>query len=592
MTVETGKTLDVQETEGVPEINPRRDRRRLKTGLGIAGLALAGGTLGAGIGAANALHEPTHVTELAGTSADISLDLGKRTDTYYLDGLLRYEGPGKVAVAGEPVGVTVHLNTSSDTFFDRNGNFSSKVVPAFAQLFSDPEQMKDNVVSAIVRDVRNGALSGAAAGGLAGAALAGGFIAGRRLHQRRLAEEVGSFSEDERSVIVRWQQQRRARQHQVVSSVARVAVVGGLVWGGQAVYSAVKPETQPQLHANPVFDGTPLEGGQISGTLKEPLENIVAYYRDYIMEGNTYYEDLAIKLRTEFQETLGSLPHDEATRYIVIASDRHCNIGMDRVIAEAAELFEADVFVSAGDDNLSGTFGFEPGCTAGLATKLKQLKVRPVSVLGNHDSQELTAKAEKRQGFTVLDDATVRTVGGIRFLGMHDPRRSIFGEGTVPSGAEATAAVEAQAEQVAAAVCDQDQAVDIAVLHDPEAMKRAVELCPEIPYGISGHTHRRDGWHPSAHSSNDFTRLFTQGSSGGAPSAIDDKSNPLNLITVGPLRHNATLDVIAWDTDLRQITANHSVTFTPDGAVRILTTPMVVPTTATEPVLDKRAILE
>ncbi len=214
---------------------------------------------------------------------------------------------------------------------------------------------------------------------------------------------------------------------------------------------------------------------------------------------------------------------------VLMASDIHCNTGMSRVLARAAQLSGADLYLDGGDITMTGTTA-ENICVDSVHQALPDDLPR-VYVKGNHDSADTAAHA-RSLGWQVLDGQPV-TAAGLTFFGLPDPRRTVFPTGDVlergETGAEFT-------DRVAAEACAAEN-IDTLVIHDPRQAAAALgEGC--AGFAVSGHWHRRVG--PEAFGP--ATR-FVNSTTGGALA---------NALTPGPLKMPAEFTFIRYDAQTRQ----------------------------------------
>jgi hypothetical protein len=107
----------------------------------------------------------------------------------------------------------------------------------------------------------------------------------------------------------------------------------------------------------------------------------------------------------------------------------------------------------------------------------------------------------------------------------------------------------------------------IAVLHDPVAGAEAVRTgCGKVTLALDGHTHKQIG--PTPLSAGDLTAYqFVGGSTGGAPGEGAVERTFASRLTVGPLNHDASINIVSVDRTtgaLVEVTVCH---MTPDQGV-------------------------
>jgi hypothetical protein len=305
--------------------------------------------------------------------------------------------------------------------------------------------------------------------------------------------------------------------------------------------------------ASAVFDGTPLEGARITGRLAGVIDTYGGQVVDAYRANEEFYaaatrsvraawEERAIQdeslaavreeLRAQVAAPTGGPPAEEPRTTVdpepvvlLVVSDLHCNIGMAPVIREVAEMSGARVILNAGDIVVNGT-AVESYCVTAFADAIPE-GTTMLAVMGNHDGPETAAQAA-RYGIEVLDGEVVE-VAGLRILGDDDPRATRIGVGTTLAGEET---FDEMADRLAAVACDDDDGVDLLLVHDPQAGDVALDRgC--VPAQISGHYHRRVGplWQG-------LGTLYVSSSTAGA-----NLGNP----TIGPLTGTAELTVLRVD---------------------------------------------
>lgn len=229
---------------------------------------------------------------------------------------------------------------------------------------------------------------------------------------------------------------------------------------------------------------------------------------------------------TEEASTDDADPDDAVTALLV--SDLHCNIGMAPVIATALQHSEADVLIDAGDMVMSGT-SVESSCVNTFAGALPD-GVPAVVATGNHDSVT-TARQLREAGYIVLGGEAI-DVAGLRLLGDTDPTLTSIGDGTRPERDETFGEMGERLADVACQAQDDDDPVDLLVVHNPLAAQATLESgC--VPLALAGHKHRRIGPEVEGQAVRHISST-----TGGAVSAQP---------TVGTLRGTAEMTVLRID---------------------------------------------
>ncbi|MCL3860568.1 metallophosphoesterase [Actinotalea sp. K2] len=232
---------------------------------------------------------------------------------------------------------------------------------------------------------------------------------------------------------------------------------------------------------------------------------------------------------------------------LLVVSDLHCNVGMARVIREAAELGEVDVILNAGDTTVNGT-AVESYCITAFAGAVPPGVTMVVSD-GNHDSVETSAQ-ERRAGMTVLDGKVVE-VAGLRILGDSDPNATRIGIGTSPVGDESAGQM---GRRLAEAACADPDGVDLLLVHTPSVGSYPLGTgC--VPAQVSGHAHRRIG-PVSMGEGVRYVSSSTAGAAHGQP-------------TVGPLNGIAEMTILRFDPQSRRFLDYRLIRVHPDAAVDV-----------------------
>jgi hypothetical protein len=527
---------------------------RLTRILLACGLVLAGALIGLAVGIATPAH-----TEIAGADAAVRLRPGHPVDELDLSGVLRGIRATDRSVLGEPVGVSVHLALDEGTFTTSDGTFNADVLPAYIQAYSDPAQLARDMKWAVVKHLLVYVVGGAVVALLAiGAGL--GYRAWRRRFDRA---HPGTAQARAAAVAYRAPDRRLGR---VLAVALVVVLVIGMVPGSRRV-----PDPAPRIVPNPLFDGTPLAGTQVTGVLSPLIGAAQSYIRTYFAATDTYYDQLRGRLEQLLETSEPQLPaaaDGQDLVHIGFVTDRHCNIGMDRVVVALLQHYRITTLVSGGDDDFSGSFPFESACTKNLAAKSQQAGMTDVFVAGNHDSAQTLAD-ERDQKIKVLDGQLV-TSDGLHFAGYPDPRSSRYGTGLLPSSAaERAKLLREQGQRTGKLACTAKGPV-IVVLHDPAAGRDALESgCGKAVLALDGHKHRQAGPTPIALPSGEIGYQFVGASSGGAPTEDSVERSFASQLTVGPLNHPATVNIVTVDRGTGALVGVTVFGFTPDQQITV-----------------------
>ena len=254
----------------------------------------------------------------------------------------------------------------------------------------------------------------------------------------------------------------------------------------------------PALSAVEVADGTATEGGVAL------IRGAISTYRDSV----GFYDALTQRVATVARQLRGPADDDEVVALLV--SDRHDNIGMDRVARAIGDAAGATILLDAGDDTASGA-AWEDFSIDSLAAAFEGYEV--VAAPGNHDAGGMVAEQMADAGFTVLDGEPAE-VDQITFLGVPDPRTSGFGNGVV----EGSVPFDDVAADLVETACG-EPAVSTVLVHSPAVgLDTAESGCVDLV--LSGHLHRQVG--PTVVRSGDVltTTTYTNGTTGGAAYAF------------------------------------------------------------------------
>jgi hypothetical protein len=196
----------------------------------------------------------------------------------------------------------------------------------------------------------------------------------------------------------------------------------------------------------------------------------------------------------------------------LLVSDRHDNVGMDRVARAIGDAAGITAVLDAGDDTSTGQ-EWEAFSLDSLAATYEDLD--RWAVAGNHDHGGFVRRHLERQGWTVASEEVVDGPGGSALLAFDDPRSS--GLGRWRDAKEGTVAGRAQA--VAEVACASERRVGTLLVHDEDLGTEALERgCVDLV--VAGHVHVASG--PDRVVAEDGTVGWTHtaGTAGGAAYAI------------------------------------------------------------------------
>lgn len=214
------------------------------------------------------------------------------------------------------------------------------------------------------------------------------------------------------------------------------------------------------------------------------------------------------------------VPEDGETVALLV-SDRHDNIGMDRVARAIGEAAGATVVLDAGDDTSTGEpwEAFSLDSLAGTFEDWDRF-----GVAGNHDHGSFVSTYLADKGWTMLDGEAVEAPWGGVLMGVDDPRSSGLGNWRDESGLS-FAEVGTRLADAACAEAEDGERVSTLLVHDANLGGEALERgCVDLVVG--GHTHVHSG--PDAVEAEDGTVgwSWTNGTTGGAAYAIAVGSKP------------------------------------------------------------------
>jgi predicted MPP superfamily phosphohydrolase len=276
------------------------------------------------------------------------------------------------------------------------------------------------------------------------------------------------------------------------AGIVLVAAVGG---GTAATFDA-------NAVAEPRYTGLLTAAPAAVGDVKSIIERY-GEYRAQLSElvGNVVTLYLAAEDLPTFE------PSDDTIRVLHV-SDVHLNPQAFDLMEQLIDQFGIDVIVDTGDLTDWGT---EP--EGRLVDEIGRLELPYVYVRGNHDSRR-TQRAVADQPNAVVLDGDAKTVAGLRFWGIGDPRYTPNKD--QPSGTDHEREAAAAFAPTVAAKLNRDELgtdqpdIDVALIHDARA---GADLGGLVPLVLAGHTHKVGD---ARLGDDDETLVLTEGSTGGA----------------------------------------------------------------------------
>jgi len=210
-------------------------------------------------------------------------------------------------------------------------------------------------------------------------------------------------------------------------------------------------------------------------------------------------------------------PADDET-VVVLVSDRHDNIGMDRVARAIGDRAGADAVFDAGDDTSTG--GEWEAFSLDSVSEAFDGYDR-YGVAGNHDHGEFVRGYLDDLGWEMLDGSVVDGPGDAPLIGVDDPRASGLGNWRDETGL----GFAEVADRFSDAICDADERVSTALVHDTDLAQPALERgCVDLVLG--GHVHVEVGPDRVEGPDGEVGYSYTTGTTGGAAYAIAIGSKP------------------------------------------------------------------
>lgn len=231
--------------------------------------------------------------------------------------------------------------------------------------------------------------------------------------------------------------------------------------------------------------------------------------------------DRSVRFYSDAVQTIAGLEGqlrrpEDGERVAILVSDRHDNIGMDKVARAIADQAGATMLLDAGDDTSTGA-AWEAFSLDSLHQAFADFDHR-YFVAGNHDNGPFVTKYLSDHGFTPLNGEPVGGPDGIRLLGVHDPRSSGLGTWRDETGLSFAEQADRLAD-LACALDERDERVSTLLVHDANSGRAALQRgCVDLVLG--GHVHAQLG--PTAVTGDNGRTgyTYTTGTTGGAAYAL------------------------------------------------------------------------
>ena len=391
---------------------------------------------------------------------------------------------GKTQVNIAPLG-SLMLDTH-DAPIDVRVNVRQLNEQAARAIINDPSRL-DTLGEDLAHDVREGLLRLALRSVLVGTI--GGVVVG----------------------LVLW---RRNWRRVLLTGAVAIGAVAGSAGLGAASWN-------PKSVAEPRFSGLLASAPSVIGS----AQNIVRNFGDYEQELAKLVTNVS-----RLYDTASALPAapDPSTISVLHVSDIHLNPAAFEIIRSLLQQYDIDFIVDSGDLTDHGSAPENR-----FVDEIETLGVPYAFVRGNHDSMT-TQRGVKRQPNAIVLDGNTATVAGLKLIGAGDPR--FTPDRSVTANDES---VVEMGERLAAKIPFGKPPPDIAVIHDPTA---AAALDGRVPLILAGHTHRR-----STRIMQSGTRLFIQGSTGGAGLRALETEEPTPIECSVLYFDRTTKRLVAWD---------------------------------------------
>lgn len=254
-------------------------------------------------------------------------------------------------------------------------------------------------------------------------------------------------------------------------------------------------------------------GGAAASQTRQLVQSALSTYE----KSRTFYDVAAADAAL-----LGLRTPQEDQTVALLVSDRHDNVGMDKVARAIADRAGATTVLNAGDDTSTGQ-SWEAFSLDSLQASFDDFEGK-WAVAGNHDHGGFVRRHLSDLGWTYFDGQVIDGPGESRILGVDDPRSSGLGNWRNESGLSFGEVEDRLTEET----CASDEAgdrVNTLLVHDANLGRGALaEGCVDLVVG--GHTHVQSGPTEVVGSNGEPGYTYTVGTTGGAAYAIATGSKP------------------------------------------------------------------
>ncbi len=467
----------------------------------------------------------------AGAGFGFFMDADREVVVASHDAVIRPTLDGRVTVRTGPVLPDLRLESGRTlgvevTLGKTTATTTTELVQRYALIASQPEGSIDRVESAVRDMAYDAALRGALVG--------------------LLPVSVWLLLGTER----RGQLWRRARTPVGAAVVVGVVAAGVLVWepwssDTESVEGEQNWLTLPEFLGPGVPVPSPAAAVEIRSDptaldTRRLVESAVSTFE----QSSDFYDAAAEEAAgLELRE-----PAEEET-VAVLVSDRHDNIGMDRVARAIGDRAGATAVLDAGDDTSTGA-PWEAFSLDSVTVAFEDYDQR-FAVTGNHDNGTFVGDYLDELGWTVLDVEVVEGPGGGPLVGVPDPRSSGLGNWRDESGLSFAEVGDRFSESLCAA----EERIATVLVHDVNLARDALEAgCVDLVVG--GHVHVEIGPDRVVAEDGRVGYTYTTGTTGGAAYAIAVGSKP---------RRDAMVSLITYGEDGRPV-GIQSVTLQTNGS--------------------------